>query len=1090
MSKILYLQQYRNLIEIQQNSYCWFLKEGLSEEFETISPIHDFKEKYSIHIYHHEFKIKYPRYNDEEVRYRDSTYSIQIYIPVQFFDKKKKLGKRKLVFFAEIPLMTQKGTFIINGCERVIVNQLIRSPGLYYRREKILNGKKLYSATIIPARGNWLKVEIRDSSLFCLLDNKNGFPFKKLLLAFGFSVEEILLTFSYFSNSHLKFLFSDLIAPQSISLRTEIGEKNFNLLEDLNFQKLFQEKYYNLGEIGRMNINRRLKLKIPNNQRTLVLLDFITILKTLANTSLIEVEDTDIDDLKNRRIRSVGELLQYQLRIGLNRAERSIKINLSSRQALKSPIYINSKPIINAVKEFFASSQLSQFLDQINPLSELTHKRRISTLGPGGLNRDRVSFSVREIHPSYYGKICPIETPEGQSAGLITSLTTLARVNKYGFLETPYYSVKKGIIFKTKIPLYLNAEQEYEFYIAPADTELDSRDLILNSELLVRYQSDFHTCKREQVNLISVSPIQMISIATALVPFVEHNDANRALMGSNMQRQSVPLLYPKPPIIGTGLEAQIAVESGMVTIAHRAGKVNYVSSDFIEIQSLRGIKIHYYLKKYIPSNQDTCINQRPIVWPGEFVYAGQIIADGPGTNYGELSLGQNILVAYLPWEGYNYEDAILISERLVFQDLFTSIHIENHDVELEKTKAGPEELKKNIPYLPEKAVHHLDEMGIAYEGTKVKPGDILVGKVTPVKESDQLPEGRLLRAIFGAKIQDFRDTSLRVPNGAGGRVIKIRIFTRENGDEIPESAIAIIRIFIAQTRKIQIGDKMAGRHGNKGIISKILPQQDMPFLPDGRPIDIVLNPLGIPSRMNVGQLYECLLGFAADELNTRFKILPFDEMFGFNASRTLILEKLQKAAKKNNKQWIFNKKFPGKIVLKDGRTGKEFDNPITVGKAYMLKLIHLVDDKIHARSTGSYSLVTQQPLGGRSRNGGQRFGEMEVWALEAFGAAYTLRELLTIKSDDLEGRNGAFDAIICGHEIPPPDIPESLRVLIKELQCIGINIAAFKISRFHDSHCRSRQVNLMALNLNIPNQNEASVHKLSNMEEKIKEKQI
>ena len=581
----------------------------------------------------------------------------------------------------------------------------------------------------------------------------------------------------------------------------------------------------------------------------------------------------------------------------------------------------------------------------------------------------------------------------------------------------------------------------------------------------VRYQQDFNICKREEVDFIAISPIQVISAATALIPFIEHDDANRALMGSNMQRQSVPLLFPRKPIVGTGLEPQIAVESGMVTISYVNGYVQTVFSDSITIKSLDGIETKYSLQKYIRSNQDTCINQRPIVWPGEFVYSGQIIADGPSTNDGELALGQNILLAYLPWEGYNYEDAILISERLVSKDLFTSVHIEKHDLEVRQTKAGPEEIRRNIPYVSEQSLRQLDETGIIYKGAKVKPGDLLVGKVTPIGEAQQLPEARLLKALFGAKAKDLRDTSLRVPNGGGGRVIDIRIFTRENGDEIPIGTICIVRIFLAQIRKVQVGDKMAGRHGNKGIISKILPQQDMPFMPDGTPIDIILNPLGIPSRMNVGQLYECLLGLVGETLDQRFKVLPFDEMFGKNASRVLILEKLKEASEIKKLDWLFNSRFPGKFQIRDGRTGNFFDNPVTVGKSYMLKLIHLVDDKIHARSTGPYSLITQQPLGGRSRNGGQRFGEMEVWALEAFGAAYTLQELLTVKSDDIYGRNQTLDAIIRGYSLPKPGIPESFRVLIRELHAIGIDIKTFQVCQDQTNVFKSYEIDLMTTRL-------------------------
>jgi DNA-directed RNA polymerase subunit beta len=723
---------------------------------------------------------------------------------------------------------------------------------------------------------------------------------------------------------------------------------------------------------------------------------------------------------------------------------------------------VNPKPIVAAIREFFGSSQLSQFMDQTNPLAELTHKRRISALGPGGLNRDRAGFAVRDIHLSHYGRICPIETPEGPNAGLIGVLATHARINSYGFIETPYYRVDNGQTLNQAAPIYLAADQEDEFRIAPGDTPINEKLEIKNEIVPVRYRQEFTTTRKELVDYIAVSPIQVISIATSLIPFLEHDDANRALMGSNMQRQAVPLLYPESPLIGTGLEAQAARDSGMVMVSLEDGIVTYISADRICVTNKEGKEISYNLQKYQRSNQDTCINQRPSVWLGEEVVTGQVIADGAATEGGELALGQNILVAYVPWEGYNYEDAFLISERLVYNDVYTSVHIEKYEIEARQTKLGSEEITRELPNVGEYSLRKLDENGIIVIGSWVESGDILVGKVTPKGESDQPPEGKLLRAIFGEKAKDVRDTSLRVPNGGRGRILDVRIFTREKGDELPAGANIVIRVYVAQTRKIQVGDKMAGRHGNKGIISRILPRQDMPYLPDGTPVDLVLNPLGVPSRMNVGQIFESLLGLAAEHLNKRFKIVPFDEMHGAEASRVLVNDKLMNARNITGKDWIFDLKHPGKIRLYDGRTGDPFDNPVMVGISYMLKLVHLVDDKIHARSTGPYSLVTQQPLGGKAQHGGQRLGEMEVWALEAFGASYTLQELLTVKSDDMQGRNETLNAIVKGKPIPRPGTPESFKVLMRELQSLGLDIGAYKIETLPDGQTRGIEVDLMS----------------------------
>lgn len=772
----------------------------------------------------------------------------------------------------------------------------------------------------------------------------------------------------------------------------------------------------------------------------------------------------DIDNLRNRRVRSIGELLQIQFGIGLSRLERSIneRLVIANPQTFKPATIINPKPIIASIKEFFGSSQLSQFMDQTNPIASLTHKRRISSLGPGGLNRDRLSLAVRDIHPSHYGRICPIETPEGQNAGIIASLSCYARINESGFLETPFFKVKNGKVQNDELPTYLTTEEEELILTAPADRVLNENSTSFKQQLVpVRYKNEFSLVPINQVKLVSVSPLQNFSIATALIPFLEHDDANRALMGSNMQRQSVPLLYPHKPIVGTGLEHQLAADSGAVVISKFAGDVKYVSSRLISIRTNENDVINYKLQKYVRSNQDTCVNQRPIVWPSEKVESGQVIADGPGTNGGELALGQNLLVAYMPWEGYNYEDAILVNERLVQEDLFTSIHIEKFDMEVRQTSFGVEKITRDLPNITDDIISNLDRNGIICKGTFVKSGDILIGKVTPKDETDQLPEGRLLRAIFGEKSKNVSDTSLRVPKGTSGRVINVRVFRRTKGYELADGSISLVRIFIAQIRKIQVGDKIAGRHGNKGIVSRILPQQDMPFLPNGVPVDILLNPLGVPSRMNVGQIFECLLGLAGSKLNRRFKVMPFDEMYGVETSRNLVNRYLNMAAAKSQEPWVFNSYLPGRVALRDGRTGQLFDNPVLVGKTYMLKLIHQVDDKMHARSTGPYSLITQQPLGGKSRHGGQRFGEMEVWALQAFGCAYTLQELLTLKSDDMEGRNEVLNAIVKGLPIPRPGIPESFKVLIRELHSLGLDISLYKMDKASRGQTNETEVDLL-----------------------------
>ena len=854
------------------------------------------------------------------------------------------------------------------------------------------------------------------------------------------------------------FYFDKPLLINSISFKQPIARFNleFDYFNNISeFSRIFDPNYYRLGRIGRLKLNTSLNLSITERLQVITYQDLFAIIDKLINLTISKTVQDDIDHLKNRRVRSVGELLQNLFRIGFQRLIRKLR---NQTNKVNSG-YLLSFNIINAtIREFFGSSQLSQYLDQTNPLSSLTHRRRISGLGPGGFDRDRISFAVRDIHPSHYGRICPIETPEGQNVGLIASLTTCARVNQLGFLETPFWRVINGKVIKTGNPIYLTADIEDLYKIAPADISTDSANYLKRNFIPVRYKQDFINVPPSEVDFIAISTIQVVSVAASLIPFFEHDDANRALMGSNMQRQSVPLIFPQKPIVGTGLENQIATDSGMTLNAQMSGIVSTVTANKIVIQDKLGKRIIYKLQKYLRSNQQTCINHRPIVWKGEKIQSGQILTDGPAITSNELSLGQNVLIAYMPWQGYNFEDAILISERLVYDDIFTSIHIERYKIEIDRNSEMSEQTMKMIPNLSVSEIKHLNDDGIITVGTFVKPGDILVGKVISNNTSEQLPESKLLRAIFGAKAKGIKDNSYRMPDGEYGRVIETVTFNRRTKLTYKFEKIYI---FIAQIRKIQVGDKIAGRHGNKGIISRILPRQDMPFLPDGTPIDIILNPLGVPSRMNVGQLYECLLGFAGDKLNARFKILPFDEMYGLEMSRILINKKLRQASIKQNESWLFNPYAPGKMVLIDGRTGTEFENPITVGNAYMLKLIHLVDDKMHARATGPYSLITQQPLRGKAQHGGQRFGEMEVWALEGFGAAFTLKELLTIKSDDMHGRNETLNAIVKGHEIPQFGIPESFKVLLQELRSIGLDMSTYKLERFNSSKRYELEVNLI-----------------------------
>ncbi|WP_413199603.1 DNA-directed RNA polymerase subunit beta [Nostoc piscinale] len=1060
-----------DLIEIQRASFRWFLEEGLIEELNSFSPITDYTGKLELHFLGHNYKLKEPKYSVEEAKRRDSTYAVQMYVPTRLLNKETGDIKEQEVFIGDLPLMTDRGTFIINGAERVIVNQIVRSPGVYYKSEIDKNGRRTYSASLIPNRGAWLKFETdRNDLVWVRIDKTRKLSAQVLLKALGLSDNEIFDALrhpEYFQKTIEKEgQFSEEEALMELYRKLRPGEPPTVLGgQQLLDSRFFDPKRYDLGRVGRYKLNKKLRLSVPDTMRVLTPGDILSAVDYLINLEYDIGSIDDIDHLGNRRVRSVGELLQNQVRVGLNRLERIIRerMTVSDAEVLTPASLVNPKPLVAAIKEFFGSSQLSQFMDQTNPLAELTHKRRLSALGPGGLTRERAGFAVRDIHPSHYGRICPIETPEGPNAGLIGSLATHARVNQYGFLETPFRPVENARVRFDLAPVYMTADEEDDLRVAPGDIPVDENGYIIGPQVPVRYRQEFSTTTPEQVDYVAVSPVQIVSVATSMIPFLEHDDANRALMGSNMQRQAVPLLKPERPLVGTGLEAQGARDSGMVIVSRTDGDVTYVDATEIRVRPKpNSPEIRYTVSKYQRSNQDTCLNQKPLVRIGERVVAGQVLADGSSTEGGELALGQNIVVAYMPWEGYNYEDAILISERLVQDDVYTSIHIEKYEIEARQTKLGPEEITREIPNVGEDALRQLDEQGIIRIGAWVESGDILVGKVTPKGESDQPPEEKLLRAIFGEKARDVRDNSLRVPNGEKGRVVDVRLFTREQGDELPPGANMVVRVYVAQKRKIQVGDKMAGRHGNKGIISRILPLEDMPYLPDGSPVDIVLNPLGVPSRMNVGQVFECLLGWAGHTLGVRFKIVPFDEMYGEESSRRIVHGKLQEARDETGKDWVYNPDDPGKIMVFDGRTGEPFDRPVTVGVAYMLKLVHLVDDKIHARSTGPYSLVTQQPLGGKAQQGGQRFGEMEVWALEAFGAAYTLQELLTVKSDDMQGRNEALNAIVKGKAIPRPGTPESFKVLMRELQSLGLDIAVHKVETQADGSSLDVEVDLMA----------------------------
>ena len=1058
-----------NLLETQRISFCWFLELGFLQELENFSAIRDYLDELELNLSAKFYKIRQPKYSLSEAKRRDTTYSVRVYTIAQliYLNNLNDTTENE-VLLCDIPLMTNEGTFLVNGIERIIINQIIRSPGIYYKTDTDKQNYRYYTASLISNRGTWVKFEMnKDDRIHVKIDKAKKLSAYLFLKAVGLSDTDIFTQLDnpeYFQKTFKEY--------ESISLEEtflEIHNKlrpgepaTFKAGQQIIYSRFFDPKRYDLGRVGRYKINKKLNLDVEKNIHILTKQDVIGIINELINFRLAPTAEDDIDHLGNRRVRSVGELLQNQIRVGLNRLERIVqeRMIICEQTYLTVNFLVNPKPIISAIREFFGSNPLSQFMDQTNPLAELTHKRRLSVLGPGGITRDRAGFAVRDIHPSQYGRICPVETPEGPNAGLIGSLSTYGRVNSYGFIETPFYKVSKGKVLNDSYPTYLDATAEDNYRLAAADLEINENGIIQNKTIPVRYRQELLSISSDEVDYIAISPIQVVSLATALIPFLEHDDANRALMGSNMQRQSVPLLYPEAPLVGTGLEGQTARDSGMTLLSTSYGRVVTFNCDQIIIKDKKDTNFTYKLTKYQRSNQDTCINQKPIVSINEKVSVGQIIADGASTEGGELSVGQNILIAYMPWEGYNYEDAFIVSERLLYDDLFTSLHIEKFEVEIRQTKLGMEEITRDLPNISEHSIRNLDKNGIVKIGTWVNSGDTLVGKLTPKGESDYPPEGKLLRAIFGEKSRDVRNTSLKVSHGTCGRVLDVKIFSRANGDDLPPGTDEILKVYIAQTRKIQIGDKMAGRHGNKGIISKILPRQDMPYLPDGTPLDMILNPLGVPSRMNVGQIFECLLGLAANNLNLRFKVVPFDEMYGAEASRALVNKKLKQASIKDN--WIFSPHHPGKIMLNDGRTGQFFDNPVTVGRSYMLKLVHLVDDKIHARSTGPYSLVTQQPLGGRAQQGGQRLGEMEVWALEAFGAAYTLQELLTIKSDDMQGRNETLNAIVKGLPIPRPGVPESFKVLMRELQALCLDVATYKVIDEDDPDLNAQEINLMS----------------------------
>ena len=1121
-----------HLIDIQRKSYEWFVQKGLMEILHDISPIKDFAG--NLELSFESFELGTPKYSVEECKERDESYSAPMNVKARLIFKDKEKGeiKESSVFMGDFPLMTDTGTFVINGAERVIVSQLVRSPGVYYSVTMDPSGKKIYGTTVIPNRGAWIEYETDINDIISArVDRTRKVPATVLLRALGLSSNDEILACFGNHPALLATLEKDTTTNRDeamLELYKKLRPGEPVILENavqLIENTFFDSKRYDLANVGRYKLNKKLgwrnrlsgtvlaeaiadeetgeiilpagtkmtdenldkiaesgiynerglrAVKIQNHEEEMLLMFTTGIdekMHTVTNEDvfasfnyLLNLMDghgtgDDIDHLGNRRVRCVGELLQNQFRIGLSRMERVVKerMTIQDNEVITPQALINIRPVVAAIKEFFGSSQLSQFMDQNNPLAELTHKRRLSALGPGGLSRERAGYEVRDVHNSHYGRMCPIETPEGPNIGLIGSLSTYAVINEYGFMETPYRVVDKENKRVTEEIRYMTADEEDKYIVAQANEPLDDDGYFLGERVTARAKDDVLSITPDKVDLMDVSPKQVVSIATALIPFLENDDANRALMGANMQRQAVPLLCTQAPIIGTGMEYKVAADSGVCVLAKRAGEVIRVVGNEIRVRAENGEVDVYPLLKFKRSNQGTCVNQRPIVFKGDKVTEKQILADGPATDHGELALGHNVIVAYMPWEGYNYEDAVLLNEDLVKADIFTSIHIEEYDCDARDTKLGKEEITREIPNVSDEALKDLDERGIIRIGAEVRPGDILVGKVTPKGETELTAEERLLRAIFGEKAREVRDSSLRVPHGEAGKIVSVKVFSRDNGDDLPPGVNEQVRVHIAQKRKISEGDKMAGRHGNKGVVSRILPQEDMPYLPDGTPLDIVLNPLGVPSRMNIGQVLEVNLGYAAKACGIKVMTPVFDSArendIGdtFDTAREMwhgenapaYPTKLPKIMGEKGHIIDFSKielDRDGKTTVYDGRTGEKFDNRVTVGYMYYLKLHHLVDDKIHARSTGPYSLVTQQPLGGKAQFGGQRFGEMEVWALEAYGAAYTLQEILTVKSDDVEGRVKTYEAIVKGEPIPQPGIPESFRVMLKELQSLGMDV--------------------------------------------------
>ncbi len=1049
-------------------------KSGLEEIFEEISPIEDFSGTMSLSFRDHRFEP--PKNTVEECKERDVTYAAPLFVTAEFMNNETGEIKSQTVFMGDFPLMTTKGTFVINGTERVVVSQLVRSPGVYFERSADkTSDKDIYSAKIIPSRGAWLEFEVdKRDTVGVRLDRKRKQNVTVLLKALGWSDAQILEEFGDYESMRLT-LDKDHTSGEDDALldiyrKLRPGEPpTREAAQTLLENYYFNGKRYDLAKVGRYKINKKLGVDQAFDQQTLTIDDIIATIRYLvalhdgkveldSPRGEVVVEADDIDHFGNRRLRTVGELIQNQLRTGLARMERVVRERMTTQdvEAITPQTLINIRPVVAALKEFFGTSQLSQFMDQTNPIAGLTHKRRLSALGPGGLSRERAGFEVRDVHPSHYGRMCPIETPEGPNIGLIGSLSTYGRVNPFGFVETPYRKVVKGKV--TDQVEYLTADEEDRFVIAQANAPLTDQGGFAEERVLVRQRhGEVDFIPRDEVDYMDVSPRQMVSVATAMIPFLEHDDANRALMGSNMQRQAVPLIKSQAPLVGTGMEFRAAVDAGDVLVAENAGVVTEVCADYVEVMNDDGSHQTYRMAKFRRSNQTTCINQRPLVEEGQRLEVGSPIADGPCTDNGEMALGTNLLVAFMPWQGHNYEDAIILSQRLVQEDVLTSIHIEEHEVDARDTKLGPEEITRDIPNVSDEMLADLDERGIIRIGAEVTTGDILVGKVTPKGETELTPEERLLRAIFGEKAREVRDTSLKVPHGESGTVIGVRVFDREEGDELPPGVNQLVRVYVAQKRKISDGDKLAGRHGNKGVISKILPVEDMPFMEDGTPVDIVLNPLGVPGRMNVGQVLEIHLGWIAkqgwnveglgDEWQKRLDSINLSEAPADTKVATPVFD----GAREDELTGLLGSTLPnrdgvrlvaedGKAALFDGRSGEPFPDKVSVGYMYILKLHHLVDDKIHARSTGPYSMITQQPLGGKAQFGGQRFGEMEVWALEAYGAAYALQELLTIKSDDVVGRVKVYEAIVKGENIPEPGIPESFKVLVKEMQSLCLNV--------------------------------------------------